>query len=46
MPYQIETISNKSARSRSAARTRFLDKNGVAVLPVTVESSPNPAPQC
>ena len=38
--------SNKSAPTRFAAGTMFLRKNGVAVLPITCASAPNPGPQC
>ena len=38
--------SNMSAPVRFAARTTFLRKNGIAVLPITCASAPNPLPLC
>ena len=38
--------SNKSAPTRFAAGTIFLRKNGIAVLPVTCASAPNPRSRC
>ena len=38
--------SNKSAPTRSAAGTIYLRKNGIAVLPITFTSEPNPRPRC
>ena len=38
--------SNKSAPTRNAARTIFLRKNGIAVLPVIYASAPNLHPRC
>ena len=38
--------SNKSAPTRFAAGTRFLRKNGIAVLPITCVRAPNPRPRC
>ena len=40
------TNSNKSAPTRFAAGTIFLRKNGIAVLPVTCASAPNPRSCC
>ena len=37
---------NKSAATRSAAGTIYLRKNGIAVLPKTCASAPNPRPLC
>ena len=39
-------ISNKSAPTRFAAGTIYLRKNGIAVLPITFASAPNPRPRC
>ena len=36
--------SNKSACTRFAAGTIYLRKNGIAVLPITCASAPNPRP--
>ena len=38
--------SNKSAPMRFAAGTIYLRKNGIAVLPITCASAPNPRPRC
>ena len=38
--------SNKSAPTRFAAGTIYLRKNGIAVLPITCASAPNPRPRC
>ena len=38
--------SNKSAPTRFAAGTTYLRKNGIAVLPITCASAPNPRPRC
>ena len=38
--------SNKSAPTRFAAGTIYLRKNGIAVLPITYASAPNPRPRC
>ena len=38
--------SNKSAPTLFAAGTIFLRKNGIAVLPITCASAPNPRPRC
>ena len=38
--------SNKSAPTHSAAGTIFLRKNGIAVLPTSCASAPNPRPRC
>ena len=38
--------SNKSAPTRFAAGTIYLPKNGIAVLPITCASAPNPHPRC
>ena len=38
--------SNKSAPTRFAAGTINLRKNGIAVLPITCASAPNPRPRC
>ena len=38
--------SDKSAPTRSAAGTVYLRKNGIAVLPITGASVPNPRPRC
>ena len=37
--------SNKSAPTRFAAGTIYLSKNGIAVLPITCASAPNPRPR-
>ena len=37
--------SNKSAPMRFAAGTIYLRKNGIAVLPITCASAPNPRPR-
>ena len=37
---------NKSAPPRFAAGTICLRKNGIAVLPITIASAPNPRPRC
>ena len=38
--------SNKSPPTRFAAGTTYLRKNGIAVLPITCASAPNPRPRC
>ena len=38
--------SNKSAPTRFAAGTIYLRKSGIAVLPITCASAPNPRPRC
>ena len=38
--------SNKTAPTRFAAQTINLRKNGIAVLPITCASAPNPRPRC
>ena len=38
--------SNKSAPTRFAAATIYLRKIGIAVLPKTFASAPNPRPSC
>ena len=38
--------SNKSAPTRFAAETFYLPKKGIAVLPITCASAPNPRPRC
>ena len=38
--------SNKSPPTRFAAGTICLRKNGIAVLPITCASAPNPRPRC
>ena len=38
--------SNKSAPTRFAAGTIYLRKKGIAVLPRTCASAPNPRPRC
>ena len=38
--------SNKSAPTRFVAGTIYLRKNGIAVLPITCASAPNPRPRC
>ena len=38
--------SNKSAPTPFAAGTMYLRKKGVAVLPITCASAPNPRPYC
>ena len=38
--------SNKSAATRFANGTMYLYKNGIAVLPITCASAPNPRPRC
>ena len=38
--------SNKSAPTRFAAGTIYSRKNGIAVLPITCGSAPNPRPRC
>ena len=38
--------STKSARTRFAARTKYLRKNGITVLPVMSASKPNPGQCC
>ena len=38
--------SNTSASTRFAAGTIYLRKNGIAVLPITCASAPNPRPRC
>ena len=38
--------SNKSAPTSFAAGTMYLRKNGIAVLPITCASAPNPRPRC
>ena len=47
LPLTTSTIfdranSNKSAPTRFAARTIYLRKNGIAVLPITCATAPNP----
>ena len=37
---------NKSTPTRFAAGTIYLRKNGIAVLPITCASAPNPRPGC
>ena len=37
---------NMSAPMRCAAGTTYLSKNGIAVLPITCASAPNPRPRC
>ena len=39
-------ISDKSVPTYFAAGTTFLHKNGLAILPITCESAPNPLPRC
>ena len=38
--------SNMSAPMRVAAGTTYLRKKGIAVLPITCASAPNPRPRC
>ena len=38
--------SNNSAPTRFAAGRIYLRKNGIAVLPITCASAPNPRPRC
>ena len=38
--------SNKSAPTRFPARTIYLRKNGIAVLPLTCATAPNSRPRC
>ena len=38
--------SNKSVPTRFAAGTIYLRRNGIAVLPITCASAPNPRPHC
>ena len=38
--------SNKSAPTRFAAGTIYIRKNGIAVLPISCGSAPNPRPGC
>ena len=51
LPLRTSAISgtenlNKSAPTRFAAGTIDLRKNGIAVLPITCASAPNPRPRC
>ena len=38
--------SNRPTPTRFAAGTIYLRKNGIAVLPITCASAPNPGPRC
>ena len=40
------TKSNTAAPTRFAAGTKYLRKNGNAVLPITCARAPNPRPRC
>ena len=44
--YSGTANSNKSAPTRFAAATIYLRQNGIAVLPITRASAPNPRPCC
>ena len=51
LPVTISAISgtansNESAPTGFAAGTIYLRKNGIAVLPLTCASAPNPRPRC
>ena len=51
LPLTISAISgtpksNNSTPTRFAAGTIYLGKNGIAVLPMTCASAPNPRPRC
>ena len=45
-PISVAANSNMSPPMRFAAGTTYLRKKGIAVLPITYASAPNPLPLC